>query len=92
MYKLKLDLPTVPKGQGVLIDGLGELENGKTYTFDEETNQAFMVAHSTQETEVLEDGIGVKTVLGPSLHEASFQEGITVEKHADRTKKKEGDS
>jgi hypothetical protein len=103
-YKITIDLPNLSKGQGVAIIGLGEFENGKSYVIDEETQDQFRAVNATQVDE--EDDKGrptgrVLSNLGPTLKQAKFQEGITVEavkeeKKADESPKddkavKEGD-
>jgi hypothetical protein len=97
MYKLKVDVPSLEKGAVLTIDGIGEVENGKTVTIDEDTATAFRVAHAKQVGEYDEDGnMTIDTVLGPTLLEANLMEGITVEKvskpKSETTKQKEGDS
>lgn len=47
MYRIKFSYPNLPPGEKFIIDGLGELENGKTYTVNEELHAQFRAAHAT---------------------------------------------
>jgi hypothetical protein len=76
-YKITFNLPNLPKGQGVAINGLGEFKNGSSYTIDNDQHDQFRAFNSVQVDD--EETGQVVTELGPTLLQANFQEGITVE-------------
>jgi hypothetical protein len=78
-YKITLDLPNLPKGQGVAINGLGEFKNGRSYTITPEQHDQFRAFNSVQVDDEENPG-QVVNKLGPTLLQARFQDGITVEK------------
>jgi hypothetical protein len=85
-YKITIDLPNLSKGQGVAINGLGEFANGKSYVIDEETHDQFRAVNTMQTDELDDKGNptgNVLTSLGPTLKQAKFPEGITVEVEKD---------
>lgn len=88
VYELDVDVPGLPKGEGLQIMGLGEFENGSTYLITESEAQSFRVMNATMEPVVDEDTqaiTGAEYTLAPTLLQLSntFVEGITVTTHGE---------
>ena len=83
-YKLRLSLPSIPKGALVAFHGLGELANKQEHIISDELAMHFRVANSKLEDiegarPDQEGRIPYQSVLGPSLSDAFKDvEGITV--------------
>ena len=80
-YKLKVDVEGLPKGTPVQIAGLGEFENGSTYTVSEDEHDAFRRYHGRvvpalgEEQEI----VGTEVELGPTLIQSNIH-GVEVTK------------
>lgn len=71
MHTISIDLPDLPKGTEVEVDGLGKFENGYTYDITDEQADYFRIKHQTLHTELGENGSQQNSiVLGLSLEEA----------------------
>lgn len=80
MYQMTVQLPNLPKGADVVVDGLGTFTNGETYTISEEMDMAYRRHNMTQKFTHNADGrLVAKTELGPTLLEATENnEGLDV--------------
>jgi hypothetical protein len=89
MYKMTVDLPTLPKGEPVQIVGLGTFENKGTYTVTKDQAEYFRSHHSRQ-IEVRDDTgdvVGSELELGPTLLQSSKNMyGVEVESAGADTK------
>lgn len=56
MFTLTLDLPNLPKGGDLEIDGLGTFQNGSSFEISDEQANAFSTKDSTLKTTTHEDG------------------------------------
>jgi hypothetical protein len=85
-YKLRLNLPTVPKGQEVAFTGLGAFANGSEHEVTDEQAELFRLFNGTQEYEegTEPNELGQRPVVlkqGPTLVEAfKAVDGVTVVK------------
>lgn len=71
MFTISIDLPDLPKGIEINIDGLGMFENGSSYDITDEEAYGFQVKHQSIQSVTDSDGHTNNTlVLGPSLDEA----------------------
>lgn len=82
MYTISIDLPDLPKGTEIDVDGLGKFENGSVNDISDELAESFRVHHATIATELGEGGSHQNSiVLGRSIEEAfENNPNITVEK------------
>lgn len=82
MYTISIDLPDLPKGTDVDVDGLGTFENGSVNDISDELAESFRTHHATIDTKLGEDGSHQNSiVLGRSIEEAfADNPNITVEK------------
>lgn len=85
MYKMTVQLPNLPKGAEVAIDGLGVFENGYEYDISEEQANTFRARNAAQLFSHDKDGnLEVKTEQGPTLLQAyKKDDGIEVVKMSD---------
>lgn len=78
MYKVEVNMPNLPKGVPVEVDGLGVFENGATYEISEEEALAFRQKHVVIQTKYDDEGKMTNTpVLGPAVVDA-FKDSETV--------------
>jgi len=89
-FTLKVDDPSMPKGELIGIHGLGEFENGSSTDISSEQAEMFSLMNSTQEPVLDEETgemVGVKTIPGAAIDEVQMN-GITVEKAASKAASK----
>ena len=88
-FDVKFEDESIPKGQVVHVDGLGELVNGETRQVSDEENAQFMARNQVVDTPVTKSGnMQVKTKDGPSVVEAFKRDPrFTVIKVAKTTEK-----
>jgi hypothetical protein len=83
-YKLRLNLPSVPKGQEVAFTGLGAFANGSEHDVTDEQAEQFRLLNGTQEYEegTEPNELGQRPIAlkqGPTLAEAfKAVDGVTV--------------
>jgi hypothetical protein len=82
MYTISIDLPDLPKGTAIDVDGLGTFENGSTNDISEELAESFRMHHATIATQVDSNGSQQSSiVLGRTIEESfADNDNITVEK------------
>lgn len=93
MFTITIDLPDLPKGTEVDIDGLGTFENGGSYDITDDENYDFQVRHQTISTVTSGAGhVSNTLVLGPALDEAfANHKHIKVEEAKSKDVKKSKD-
>lgn len=78
MYTVQIDMPTLPKGHEVEIDGLGQFENGSTVEVSKEDAEAFRVKHQAVVMTTDKDGNNhIEVFPGPTLLQA-FKDNDTI--------------
>lgn len=72
-YVVKVNQPSLPKGEPVQIPGLGTFENGTSYEVSKDEANAFRTYHTRQIPVYGDDGslTGSDLELGPTLLQAS---------------------
>lgn len=84
-FEVKFEDESIPKGQAVVVDGLGEFENGKTRLVSDEENETFMARNQVVSTSVVPKTGETRAVVepGPSVAEAFKKDSrFTVTKKA----------
>jgi hypothetical protein len=81
VYKMKLDIDHLHKGDSIQVAGLGTFENGATHDITESMHNQFRVQNSTFKDIVDDDNsvVAVETIPGPTLLQAfADRDGINV--------------
>lgn len=58
--EVKVNLDQYPAGEPVAINGMGVVENGGTFTFDDEQELAFVSYHGMTPAEAFKDQAGIE--------------------------------
>lgn len=81
VYEITFDLPGTPKGQEVMVAGLGTFANGSTYEVTEGEAEAYRSYHTSLKYEYDKDNnlVGATAEPGPTLLQAfSKTDGVDV--------------
>ena len=71
MYTIAIDLPNLPEGSALEIDGLGEFQNGQTFDISDELADTYQARKAVLVSEYDEEGhLHNSLEAGPTLMEA----------------------
>jgi|SRR3954468_14206818 hypothetical protein len=98
-YNVKVDYPTMPKGQEVLINGLGTFQNGATVAVSDEDADSFRAYQKSvgmpdvalPEAFKDDEYVSVTSARGTPRHTVSDQEPAGAETVSDESKVEEGE-
>jgi hypothetical protein len=91
VYEITFDLPGTPKGQEVMVAGLGTFANGSTYEVTEEEAESYRSYHTSLKYEYDKDNnlVGATAEPGPTLLQAfSKTDGVDVNTVQSKTEDK----
>jgi len=78
MYTISINLPDLPEGTEVEVDGLGVFANGSTNDISDELADMFQAKHSTIQTEIGEDGNHQNSIVPGRTLEEAFEGNTSI--------------